>query len=234
MFAVTFKNWIFIVTTFVVTCSIMYYSILGMKYNNLWEYLTRNGLGDREANFNVWQELRRNIKNSTCFFLLSGLLIWFSLVGLAILPTLPMSNLLSRIIATGIHVPFVFLICGWIIRGLQKLLLQKWMISEKEVKQSLVLITVCLDILLLVINWEMALFVAAIISGKYIWFDSVFNPMKLRYYIDNARKTFTFNNLDEEDTGLGILFGQIMLFSIAFGIIGTIIGLGIIYLVRKG
>jgi len=118
-------------------------------------------------------------KYLTLFILLTGELIWVSLFVLIELAKIPMPDLVSRILDTGIHVPLVLLVSGLITRWIQKPILQKWKITENDINQSFFLITFFMDIVLFAFNWEMSLFIMAILIGKYIWLDSTLKDVGL-------------------------------------------------------
>lgn len=124
----------------------------------------------------------------TLFFLLTGEFVWISLFVLMKLPNIRMTVLFSRILATGIHVPFVLLVCMLIARELQKPILRKWGISENDVKQSIFYITLFMDIFFIGFNWETALFVMAILIGKYIWLDCTYADVV--FFLERILKAF--------------------------------------------
>ena len=115
------------------------------------------------------EEDRKISKKCLYYFFLTAELLWFTLVGLIFLPETPAPFLLKRVISTGIHIPIVFLFCGRIIRKIRNILKLDTIISDNELKQSIWVIIVCLNVFVLIFNWEMSLFIWAILAGKYIW-----------------------------------------------------------------
>lgn len=155
------------------------------------------------------------------FFLITASILWGGIAALVLLQ-IKMSIFpigLAKALSTGIHVPIVFFVCSRIILLFQKIIFNSSLypkISEKEIANSIFIIVFFLDLCLLLIDWELALFVMAILCGKLIWMDSVFN---LNQMWENATRfilCITGKQATASTSDIAVYYGHQMLGTIFF------------------
>ena len=89
---------------------------------------------------------------------------------------------IEALISSGIHAPILFLGIGLIIKAAYSVYTKRTnntSLSAAEMKTIVTLMAVILDTTLIVLDWGLYLFVAAIILGKYIWIDFIFDGKSL-------------------------------------------------------
>ncbi len=108
------------------------------------------------------------------FTAISFFWLLFGFAGLYYMATSEMSN--SVLVTTGLYVPIILIITGVLIRSTAKLLIKDKKNYEDIDKKIIILCgSVILSGCMFLVNWRLALFLLAIILGKYIWIDFVFD-----------------------------------------------------------
>ena len=85
-------------------------------------------------------------------------------------------------ILAGIQVPVLFILAGFILRLVQHVC------RIEEVKDSVALIAVTLDICMFFVDWTCALFIGVVIAGKKIWLDSAFDYKGIKELLEHLEK----------------------------------------------
>ena len=79
---------------------------------------------------------------------------------------------LSEVISTGIHIPFALIFTGLLIKGVSSLFVKDFEIDQKNV---ILICSLALCCSLAILDWKLFLLTLAIILGKYIWIDAVYD-----------------------------------------------------------
>ena len=111
-------------------------------------------------------------------------------------------------ISSGLYVPVFLLIIGFIINLSYKVYTKKssnLSLSPLEIKTIVFIMAIIINIPLTTLGWQLGLFVFAIILGKFVWIDFIFDIKSLIAVILN-----TFQK--REDSGVDILCFQYALY----------------------
>lgn len=142
-------------------------------------------------------------------------------VALYILQNITFHNLfLEDIFNSGIHIPFILLLSGYIIRGcFQKIAKEQESLSSSMMKKVIMNMAITCNIALLPIDLTFALFVLALILGKYIWIDFVYDEISIRAFVAKIIRNL---KQKEASTNLCIFYASFFLLSFycAVGIYG--------------
>ena len=211
-----------IVSVVIFSASIGFNTSLIRLYSNVLLHKVRNEAGELKESFDQYEQNIRFAKDYALFFFITTELLWFAVIGLMILDKAQMPESVGRVLDTGIHIPILFLLFGNVIRYIGRMLLAKWNVPDAEIKKSILVVVVFLDTILLFTGWETALFLLAILCGKYIWLDSSFdfkNTIKFFYSIlyDAFHREIRSNASD-----LAVLFGRQMIYTVLYALASLI------------
>lgn len=93
----------------------------------------------------------------------------------------PSSVLISILLTSGIHVPFILLLSGYIIRQcFQRVVKTHDMFTIPMMKKATMYMALTCDIALTLLNLTLGLFVLALILGKFIWIDFVYDEVSIQ------------------------------------------------------
>lgn len=88
---------------------------------------------------------------------------------------------ISILLTSGIHVPFILLLSGLIIRQcFQRVVKTHDMFTIPMMKKAIMYMALTCDIALVPLNLTLGLFVLALILGKFIWIDFVYDEVPIR------------------------------------------------------
>ena len=92
----------------------------------------------------------------------------------------------KKIVSSGIHIPIILISCGKIISCLFNTFSnknEKEFFSDSDCKETIFIVTISIDICLFMVNSDLGLWVLAIILGKFIWADFVYNSTDIFNYL---------------------------------------------------
>lgn len=93
----------------------------------------------------------------------------------------PSSVPISILLASGLHVPFILLLSGYIIRQCFKRVVKTHDIfTIPMMKKATMYMALTCDIALILLNLTLGLFVLALILGKFIWIDFVYDETPIQ------------------------------------------------------
>ena len=153
------------------------------------------------------------------FFFIEGNILWLGILAAYLIQISDAPGIIGRILNTGIYIPMVFLICSKVIKCAGTIILKEYDVLEQNIRWSILLLTLSLDICLFLLNWEMALFIAAILMGKFIWLDS--GTAEILEYIKGLINCFKNTELTTAK-GLSMLFGKCMISIEIWLVFGTV------------
>jgi len=228
-----------IISRLLLVCALLWAGSSGVYYELMKVSLQqlRNTSRIDEA-FSASEFVRKAAKDLSRFFLICAHILWGGISSLVLLQhyVYLLPAWAERILSTGIHVPFMFLLCGRIILFVRKAVIKNEIytgISDSDIKKSITIIVIYLDFCLLLIDWELALFVAAILLGKYIWYDCVFNTGGLKKIIVDLKTLSRGKEEPQNASILAALFGQQMLKILATGVCAILLQKIIIFIRMK-
>lgn len=112
-------------------------------------------------------------------------------IGLYFLSSIPE---LGAITSIGIHIPVILALIGFLIKLFTRWLVKKYDINEKMI---ILVCSTALALSFIVVDYRLALFIIAIILGKYFWIDSIFDWDKIKAQIKNAISlTFSVKSIE--------------------------------------
>lgn len=122
------------------------------------------------------------IHDALIFSYISMLILPIAFIILYILQNIIPHDLkcISMLLSSGIHVPFILLLAGYIIR---KCFLR--FVKENDdftipmMKKAIMYMALTCDLALIMIDFTLGLFVLAIILGKFIWIDFVYDEANI-------------------------------------------------------
>lgn len=157
---------------------------------------------------NSCAKLTSLIRSISGFFLIMNLILWGTISALLLLQEKTIEvHIINRIISTGIHVPIAFLVCSYSIKAIGKQMLKSWMITVDQLQEAILIVTVCLDLCLLLIDWQLSLFLLSILFGKGVWLDGIhFNKKTIVYFVRKL-KSNRFEGMPE----MTYLYGRWMI-----------------------
>lgn len=135
------------------------------------------------------------------FTVISGTVLTFGFAFLFLIQSDAFPNIpfLGALISSGLHVPFFLALYGYLIKGTFRLLLKKDaddLLRASDAKTIIYVNSLSLNICMCFIDWKMGLFVVAILLGKHIWIDAVYDGDSLR----SSFKSFVEEYHNEEIT----------------------------------
>lgn len=94
-------------------------------------------------------------------------------------------------ISSGLYVPIFLFVIGFMINQLYKSYVKKssnFSLSTFEIKNTVFIMSIIVNVPLITLDWHLGLFVIAIILGKFIWIDFVFDTKSIVTSILNTFK----------------------------------------------
>lgn len=137
-------------------------------------------------------KIQTHITATTWFISLSGFILTAGFIVLFLVQS-NSSNFhpyIEAFISSGLHTPIFLLAIGFAIKKTYGIYTKKThniLLSTEEMKTIVTLMATTINITLITFDWHLGLFVAAIIIGKYIWIDFVFDRMSLTDQIYNLK-----------------------------------------------
>lgn len=195
-------------------------SRLKMANGILFEYEVKYGDQSYNDIIREYNDREKVAKNYSYFFFIESFILWMTIVLISFLQSYKQNDLLSRILATGIYIPFVFLLCSWVIQKIGMRMLRANKVSRQEISDSIFFTTLFLDLGLFLCNWEMALFLSTIILGKIIWLDG--NMSQLREVFSLVWKSIK-KGTEIRTTNLVVLFGKQIIYVVLVGLFSTLL-----------
>lgn len=116
----------------------------------------------------------------------------------------------------SIHIPFILAIMGMLIKHISSLIVKDYKIDGRNITLICSLVLTCS---VGVLDWKLCLLILAVIMGKFIWIDFVFEFEEIR---DEIRKIVTMIRHD-----IGV---EYMAFHLSMWFLGLFIGFTIMYL----
>lgn len=144
-----------------------------------------NALAVKEA-----REAKNYTKMAASQILITGLVLTGGFCALYMLQNAALPGVISQILSTGIHMPILLMLYGWIIKKAVRAASKRgsgFVFPIEEEIETLLTVTVGINFCLILSSWQIGLFIAALILGKYIWIDFVFDFSSLR---EDVRKLF--------------------------------------------
>lgn len=199
-----------ILIPFVVNSQHSYRHALGMFFiaiilssKNIYDVQKRT-IKEQNAIANTIEELHAKREDrepehyeATADFAANRILSWFFFSIVLILSlTFLLLDFLSLYFRTGIHIPIVLFIGGMGIRGIQKALGIK---DDTPMKDIVLYLSLSINYCMMFVNWRLALLILAIIVGKTIWLDGVFDYPRP---IDAARAMSAWFSKFRNDDGI--------------------------------
>lgn len=111
------------------------------------------------------------------FFFVAGLILTCGYNGMFMLQTL--TGVWGKVIATGIQIPVILFAAGLLIKLVKRIIVND-RITDHTTKKVIFVLSLYLNFCLLTVDWRLGLFVFAIICGREIWLDTVFERGKIR------------------------------------------------------
>lgn len=132
-------------------------------------------------------------------------------------------EIVISIIGTGVHIPLIFCISTFAIKKLCGVFLdkEKDIITDDDLAKSAYVMLFYLDVGVLVIDWEFALFILVILVGKYVWFDIGFGTGSLLSRLKRILQS-DFNDNPTGYTALVIYVGKQFICVLIILIVGSL------------
>ncbi|MBD5487319.1 MAG: hypothetical protein HDR13_00770 [Lachnospiraceae bacterium] len=167
-----------ILTTLII--STLYISLYQKRAIKMVEYIYNN-IGSSEEN--VTEKIyitQTHIIATTWFIIICGITLTIGFTALFIFQSKSscFSPYIQTFISSGLYVPIFLFIIGLIISLLYKVytkISNNLSLSPLEMKTIVFIMAIIINITLIMLDWQIGLFVAAIIIGKFVWIDFVFD-----------------------------------------------------------
>ncbi len=113
---------------------------------------------------------------------------------------------ITTLIMAGIHIPIILALGSYIIRFTQRTIFKKHIIEDKDMEYAIIITVLSLNMAMFLINIDIALFIAAVILGRWLWLDCIYHLEETKKQIDDIKECFMFRS--GKPTKLYVLFGQ--------------------------
>lgn len=131
---------------------------------------------------------------------------FWQLIGFISLYLVSKSNHFPVLTSTGLYIPLILFIIGILIRLTSKILIKDKRNYEEIDKKVIILCgTVILSICMFFIDLKLALYIFAVILGKYIWIDFVFDYKALVDTIKKYKSQYFYFGYNSISIALNIL-----------------------------
>lgn len=154
-----------------------------------------NEFNDKPEEFKT---IQARVTASTWFIMISGIVLMLGFLALYVIQLYSswLPQPIEALVSSGLYMPIVLFLIGLSINQGYRIYIRishNTSLSSTEMKKIIVLMAIILNITLIVIDWKLGLFVVAIILGKYIWIDFIFDRDLLISQIANVGNLFKDN-----------------------------------------
>lgn len=130
---------------------------------------------------------------TTWFIIISGIILTIGFTALFIFQSKSsyFSSYMQTFISSGLHIPIFLFIIGLAINLSYKAYIKvsnNTSLSQPEMKTIVFIMSTIINITLITLDWQLGLFVAAIILGKFVWIDLVFDAKSMITIVLNTFK----------------------------------------------
>lgn len=137
--------------------------------------------------------LQTHIIATTWFIIICGITLTagFSILYIFQIKSSHYPIYIQTFISSGLYVPIFLIIIGLIINFLYKTytkISNNCSLSSLEMKNIVFFMSIIINATLIVLDWQLGLFVAAIIIGKFVWIDFIFDTKSFITAIFNTFK----------------------------------------------
>lgn len=193
-----------IIVTLVI--STLYMAAYQKRAINMVEFIFKN-IDSKEENITENMHVTQtHIIAATWLIIISGITLTIGFIALYFFQSKSSSlpSYVQTFISSGLHIPLFLFVIGFVIRLSYKIYTKKssnFSLTIFELKTIVFIMAIIINITLIILDWQLGLFVVAIILGKFIWIDFVFDAKSLITVILNTFK-------EKEDMGVGFLCFQ--------------------------
>ena len=159
-------------------------------------------------------------RKTALFVILACMLLALCYTGLFYLTQLSGPSIVKKLLSTGIHIPFSLYLTGKMIRYIEKKLFVQFDQMDRIESQRVILsLSYYLDLILIIIDWKLGLFIAALIISREVCVDSSYRT-NIKKLVSRRMKDITHS------TGIlkmVIQYGSVMVSIFMIGIIFFVI-----------
>ena len=128
---------------------------------------------------NKYKKRKQHNRRNALLIIPTAIILSICFVSLFLIQRMNSSGIIQTILSTGIHVPIIIYLGSLIIHAIHKAVLKHYPAGSEEIDdETLVKILYCLsfylDMTLLLLDWTLGIYIAVIIIGRIIWFDTVY------------------------------------------------------------
>lgn len=179
-----------IVTLVITTIYIFLYQKRSLK---MVEYIFNNIDSNKENITKNIHATQTYIIATTWFIIICGITLTLGFITLFIFQSKSscFSSYIQTFISSGLHIPIFLFIIGLIINLSYKTYVKisnNTSLSKSEMKTIVFIMSTIINITLITLDWQLGLFVLAIILGKFIWIDFVFDAKSIVALVLNTLK----------------------------------------------
>lgn len=133
--------------------------------------------------YRKYKKKNKSRKHSNCrdalLIIPTGIILTICFFGLFFIQKINTSDMIQIILSTGIHVPVILYLGSLVIHMIHKAVLNHYTAGSENLDDTILIkIIYCLsfylDMMLLFLDWPLGIYIAVIIIGRVIWFDTVY------------------------------------------------------------
>lgn len=148
---------------------------------------------------------------------------FWQMIGFIGLYLISKSDLCPVLTSSGLFIPIVLIIIGFLIQASSKLVIKEKRNHEKIDKKIIIICgSIVLSVCMIIVDWKLALFILAVILGKYIWIDFVFDYKGIVTSIKEYKAQYFYFGFNSISIAINILSQFASTFVISTVVLGVI------------
>lgn len=162
------KEQIFYMLFAIVMSAFVLFGVTIYNYSRIWEAQVRS---TGETDSHLYKRCCKISKKYAVCFMTIGLMLWGTVFILSLPMYMELPSTIKSIVEVGIHIPLLFIIVSRFISFIFKQCFSTMCVSNEDVEDCIIVLFSYFDICLFILNIRIAVFMLAILLGKFIWLD---------------------------------------------------------------